>query len=135
MPGAEPITIRKPSIFNDTTYQKNKLNSRSDDPLKSIKINYSLLVTNPLKGIVISDNEWTLILTISISPSIQSGPRAELLVNGTKIGDFHGNSIIALTFLDRGNHTISIIIIDKKANVVTIGPNNNITVQRSHSRP
>ncbi|HIL82258.1 MAG TPA: hypothetical protein EYG52_01940, partial [Pseudomonadales bacterium] len=48
MPGAEPITLRKPSIFTDTTYQQSQLKRRSDDSLTPMKMDYSLLVTNPL---------------------------------------------------------------------------------------
>lgn len=135
MPGAEPITLRKPSIFTDTTYQQSQLKRRSDDSLTPMKIDYSLLVTNPLDDSVVRDNAGNLNLTISISPSVQSGHSAELLMDGTKIRDVHGNGIIALTNVDRGTHAFNIRIIDKKGNVVTDGPSNKISILRYHSAP
>tara|TARA_B110000196_G_scaffold97870_1_gene85025 strand:- start:342 stop:872 length:531 start_codon:yes stop_codon:yes gene_type:complete len=135
MPGSEPITLRKPSIFNDTTYQQNQLKRRSDDSLTPMKIDYSLLVTSPLDDSVVRDNAGNLNLTISISPSVQSGHSAELLMDGTKIRNVHGNGIIALTNVDRGTHAFKIRIIDKEGNVVTDGPSNKISILRHHSTP
>ncbi|MBT4380955.1 MAG: DUF4124 domain-containing protein, partial [Gammaproteobacteria bacterium] len=68
-PGAEPITLRQPSIFTDTTYPQSQLEQRSDDSLTAKKTDYSLLVTNPLDDSVVRDNAGNLNLTISISPS------------------------------------------------------------------
>jgi len=135
MPGAEPITLRKPSIFTDTTYQQSQLKRRSDDSLTPMKMDYSLLVTNPPDDSVVRDNAGNLNLTISISPSVQSGHSAELLMDGTKIRDVHGNGIIALTNVDRGTHAFNIRIIDKKGNVVTDGPSIKISILRYHSAP
>jgi hypothetical protein len=135
MPGAEPITLRKPSIFTDTTYQQSQLKRRSDDSLTPMKMDYSLLVTNPLDDSVVRDNAGNLNLTISISPSVQSGHSAELLMDGTKIRDVHGNGIIALTNVDRGTHAFNIRIVDKEGNVVTDGPSNKISILRYHSAP
>jgi hypothetical protein len=133
MPGAEPITLRKPSIFTDTAYQQSQLKQRSDDSPAPVKMDYSLLVTNPLDDAVVRDNAGNLNLTISISPSVQSGHSAELLMDGTKIRDVHGNGIVALTNVDRGTHAFNIRIIDKEGNVVTDGPSNNISILRYHS--
>ena len=135
VPGAEPITLRKPSIFTDTTYQQSQLKQRSDDSLTPMKMDYSLLVTNPLDDSVVRDNAGNLNLTISISPSVQSGHSAELLMDGTKIRDVQGNGIIALTNVDRGTHAFNIRIIDKEGNVVTDGPSNKISILRYHSAP
>lgn len=134
-PGAEPITLRNPSIFTDTTYQQSQLKQRSDDSLTPMKMDYSLLVTNPLDDSVVRDNAGNLNLTISISPSVQSGHSAELLMDGTKIRDVQGNGIIALTNVDRGTHAFNIRIIDKEGNVVTDGPSNKISILRYHSTP
>jgi hypothetical protein len=134
-PGAEPITLRKPSIFTDTRYQQSQLKRRSDDSLTPMKMDYSLLVTNPLNDSVVRDNAGNLNLTISISPSVQSGHSAELLMDGTKIRDVHGNGIIALTNVDRGTHAFNIRIIDKEGNVVIDGPSNKISILRYHSAP
>lgn len=134
-PGAEPITLRKPSIFTDTRYQQSQLKRRSDDSLTPMKMDYSLLVTNPLDDSVVRDNAGNLNLTISISPSVQSGHSAELLMDGTKIRDLHGNGIIALTNVDRGTHAFNIRIIDKEGNVVIDGPSNKISILRYHSAP
>jgi hypothetical protein len=134
-PGAEPITLRKPSIFTDTRYQQSQLKRRSDESLTPMKMDYSLLVTNPLDDSVVRDNAGNLNLTISISPSVQSGHSAELLMDGTKIRDVHGNGIIALTNVDRGTHAFNIRIIDKEGNVVTNGPSNQISILRYHSAP
>ena len=135
MPGSEPITLRRPSIFTDTTYQQSQLKRRSDDSLTPMKIDYSLLVTSPLDDSVVRDNAGNLNLTISISPSVQSGHSAELLMDGTKIRNVHGNGIIALTNVDRGTHAFKIRIIDKEGNVVTDGPSNKISILRHHSTP
>ena len=135
MPGSEPITLRKPSIFTDTTYQQSQLKRRSDDSLTPKNMDYSLLVTSPLDDSVVRDNAGNLNLTISISPSVQSGHSAELLMDGTKIRDVHGNGIIALTNVDRGTHAFKIRIIDKQGNVVTDGPSNKISILRHHSTP
>ena len=134
-PGAEPITLRKPSIFTDTRYQQSQLKRRSDDSLTPMKMDYSLRVTNPLNDSVVRDNAGNLNLTISISPSVQSGHSAELLMDGTKIRDVQGNGIIALTNVDRGTHAFNIRIIDKEGNVVIDGPSNKISILRYHSAP
>jgi hypothetical protein len=100
-----------------------------------MKMDYSLLVTNPLDDSVVRDNAGNLNLTISISPSVQSGHSAELLMDGTKIRDVQGNGIIALTNVDRGTHAFNIRIIDKEGNVVIDGPSNKISILRYHSAP
>jgi Conserved hypothetical protein len=132
-PGAEPITLRQPSIFTDTTYPQSQLEQRSDDSLTAKKTDYSLLVTNPLDDSVVRDNAGNLNLTISISPSVQSGHSAELLMDGTKIRNVHGSGTIGLTNVDRGTHAFNIRIIDKQGNVITDGPSNNISILRYHS--
>ena len=131
-PGAEPITVRKPSIFTDATYQQNQLKRRNDNTLTPGEIDYSLLVTSPLDGSAIRDNTGNLNLTISISPSVQSGHRAELLMDSIKIRDVNGNGVIAITNIDRGMHAFNIRVIDKEGNVITEGPSNNISILRYH---
>ncbi|MDA0271703.1 MAG: hypothetical protein O3C68_00415 [Proteobacteria bacterium] len=130
MPGAEPVTVRKTSTFTDTTYQQNQLKRQNADSLTPEKIDYHLLVTNPPNGSAIRDNAGNLNLTISISPSVQSGHRAELLMDGIKIRDIRGNGDIALTNVDRGTHAFTIRVIDNDGNVVTEGPSNNISILR-----
>ncbi|MEZ7972766.1 MAG: hypothetical protein QMC00_05385 [Pseudomonadales bacterium] len=132
-PGAEPITIRKPSIFTDKTYQQRQLTGQSDDSPSSTNIDYSLLVTHPNNDSVIRDNAGNLSLTISISPSVQSPHSAELLMDGTKIRDLYGSGIISLTNVDRGTHAFNIRVIDQQGNVVSGGPSHNISILRYHT--
>lgn len=130
-PGAEPVTLRQPSIFTDTTYQQRQLTQQSDD--SQIPTDYSLLVTNPPDDSVIRNNAGNLNLTISISPSVQPGHSAELLMDGTKIRNIQGDGIIALTNVDRGTHAFNVRIIDEQGNVITDGPSNKISILRYHA--
>lgn len=132
-PGAEPITIRKPSIFTDKTYQQKQLKGQNDDSLTSMNIDYSLLVTHPINDSVIRNNAGNLSLTISISPSVQSPHSAELLMDGAKIRDLRGSGIISLTNVDRGTHTFNIRVVDQQGKVVSDGPSNSVSILRYHS--
>lgn len=130
MPGAEPVTVRKTSTFTDTTYQQNQLKRQKNDSLKPAKTDYKLLVTNPLNDSAIRDNAGNLTLTVSISPSVQPGHRAELLMDGIKIRDVHAGGDIQLTNIDRGTHAFNIRVLDKDGNIITDGPSNSISILR-----
>ena len=131
-PGAEPMTLRQPSLFTDTTYQQRQLNQQSDDSQMPAIMDYSLLVTNPPDDSVVRDNTGNLNLTISISPPVQPGHSAELLMDGTKVRDVQGNGSIALTNVDRGTHAFKVRIIDEQGNVITDGPSTRISILRYH---
>ena len=96
-------------------------------------MDYSLLVTNPPDDSVVRDNAGNLNLTISISPPVQPGHSAELLMDGTKVRDVQGNGIVALTNIDRGTHAFNVRIIDEQGNVITDGPASRISILRYHS--
>jgi hypothetical protein len=133
MPGAEPVTVRETSTFTDTTFQqnqKNQLKKRNDDSPTPEKIDYSLLVTSPTDDAAIRDNAGNLNLTISITPSVHSGHRAELLMDGVKVRDVHTSGPVELTNIDRGMHAFNIRVVDKKGNIVTDGPSTNISILR-----
>ena len=132
-PGAEPINLRQPSIFINTTYKQRQLNQKNDDSLMPTIMDYSLLVTNPPDDSVVRDNAGNLNLTISISPPVQPGHSAELLMDGTKVRDVQVNGIVALTNIDRGTHAFNVRIIDEQGNVITDGPANRISILRYHS--
>ena len=130
MPGAEPITLREPSTFTDTTYQQNLRKQQSVESPTPKKIDYKLLVTNPLDDSAIRNNAGNIGLTLSISPSVKPGHRAELMMDGIKIRDVLGNGIVELTNVDRGTHAFNMRVIDEGGDVVTEGPTNNISVLR-----
>ncbi len=133
MPGAEPVTVRETNTFTDTTYQQNQMRRRNEASLTPEKIDYRLLVTNPPNGSAIRDNAGNLNLTLSISPPVQSGHSAILLMDGIKVRDIQGNGDIGLTNIDRGTHAFKIRVIDKDGSVVTEGPANNISMLRYSS--
>ncbi len=138
MRGAEPVTVRETNTFTDTTYtdttyQQNQMRRRNEASLAPEKIDYRLLVTNPPNDSAIRDNAGNLNLTISISPPVQSGHSAILLMDGIKVRDIQGNGDIGLTNIDRGTHAFKIRVIDKDGSVVTEGPSNNISILRYSS--
>ena len=55
-PARNQFTLREPSTFTDTTYQQNLRKQQSVESTTPKKIDYTLLVTNPLDDSAIRNN-------------------------------------------------------------------------------
>ena len=132
MPGAEPITIREPVIFKDTAIQRNQQERNSTPKEESSAPDYNLMIADPPDNAAIRDNAGNLTLTIAISPTLQAGHRAELLMNGQKLRNVDMSGPVDLTNLDRGTHVFSLRVVDRQDLVITSGPGTSISVLRFH---
>jgi hypothetical protein len=135
MPGAEPITVREPSTFTDETFQQNLRLRKSTQNAEPALVSYSLMITDPPDGAAIRNNAGELTLTVTISPSLQAGHKAELIMDGTKIRNVNASGTIDLSNLDRGTHAFSIRVVDAEGSVITNGPSTAISVLRYHKPP
>lgn len=132
MPGAEPITVREPIIFTDKIYQQNQRVRQNTQVAEPALISYSLMITDPPDGAAIRNNAGDLTLTIAMSPLLQSGHKAELLMDGSMIRNVSTSDTIDLSNLDRGTHAFSIRVVDAGGSVITNGPSTSISVLRFH---
>lgn len=113
-PGSETVEIRETMVFDNPV--KQHMNQRPTVKLSPKDAGnqpvYKLAITDPPDDSAMRENSGTLTLTLSISPGINTGHHAELVMDGSPIRRVSGGGPITLTNVDRGTHTFLIQVLD-----------------------
>ncbi len=100
---------------------------------KSEETRYTqLTIAQPQDDAAIRSNNGQLAVTLNMTPAldIKAGHRIEFILDGSKVATNDGSSI-TLTNLNRGTHTLSANIIDKKGKVLISAPSSTFHLLRS----
>ncbi len=104
----KPLPLSPMSTFKATpALQKATSNVRADTQ----KYN-TISVTSPANETTIRDNAGTVKVSVSLSPSLRSGHKLVLRVNGQQKGESVSGSF-TLNNLDRGSHVLVAQVLDK----------------------
>lgn len=137
---AETIEVREPMTFSseDSTpqrrsyeqYQK-ELKEMAEKEQNPQVIKYSKLeITDPPNDSAIRENSGALTLSVSITPQVQPGHTAELMMNGLAIRQLMGSGPVVLANVDRGTHSFRVRVLDRNGKEIDSGPTTAITMLR-----
>lgn len=109
--GAKPIELPPDSSYTPPTPPK-------PAPVEARKkvgpVDYqSVSITSPANEATIRDNEGKISIVIGSKPALQADHSYVLMMDGKKVGS-GSNKTFQLTNIDRGTHTFTCQIIDKK---------------------
>lgn len=114
-PGAKELALSTPIIGMQTQQvRKNSDQAKPDD--KKTKI--SVRINSPKNEATIRDNNGELVVTGRIEPSLPSGAKIKLLLNGTQYGKSQASTVFRLSNLDRGEHHAQLIVVDKNGSEI-----------------
>jgi hypothetical protein len=76
-----------------------------------------LFVSKPADGSSIRSNTGNVSISVNSEPSLRSGHRILITMNGKELSKGTGKSV-SLTNVDRGTHTVTVSIIDSSSNTI-----------------
>ena len=79
-----------------------------------------LSVSNPADGSAIRSNNGDVSISIVLEPSLRSGHRILITMDGKELSNGLGQSV-SLTNIDRGTHTVGASVIDSSSNAIISG--------------
>lgn len=86
-------------------------------------------ITSPGNGEAIRDNAGNVNIDLSLKPSLRSGDKIDVLLNGRSVGG--GNrTAITLSDMDRGTHSIQALVKNSDGQVVARSNSVTFTLQR-----
>ncbi len=125
--GAETIEIQRPIIVPSVPPQNAPANEDND----SASAGYSQLsITSPSHDAVFSNDTTPLVVTMALTPSLKSGHKFRLLVNGTAMGGTQTSGSFTLPSLDRGSYMLVGQVVDRNMHAVTESAAVQIHVRR-----
>jgi hypothetical protein len=74
-------------------------------------------VSKPADGSSIRSNTGNVSISVNSEPSLRSGHRILITMNGKELSKGTGKSV-SLTNVDRGTHTVTVSIIDSSSNTI-----------------
>lgn len=101
----------------------------------SAKNFYSQLkIVEPVNGGTVR-NEGNFTVRVQTQPTLASGHRARLLLDGIKVSQEKKTMIFTLLNVDRGSHDLLVEIVDGNNRVIQTSKTSQVFVQRSVFRP
>lgn len=114
--GAQPVnlppvqTFSTPAIAQPTEEEKPK-----DEDQRGYQ---SLVITNPINGETIRNNQGLITVNSMLKPKLKSGDKYQLMYDGFPLGDPQPSSSFILNNVYRGAHTIQVQVVDPKGKVM-----------------
>jgi len=76
-----------------------------------------IFVSSPADGSAIRSNDGNVTISVNLEPSLRSGHRILITMNGKELSKGAGKSV-SQTNLDRGTHTVIVSVIDSSSNAI-----------------
>ncbi|NHN38671.1 DUF4124 domain-containing protein [Pseudomaricurvus alcaniphilus] len=99
-------------------------------PAQGAALRYQISIDSPLSGAHIPPGQRQLEVVVQLQPELQSGHRLQAYINGTAMGPALAETRLLLQELYRGEHQLSVAVIDQADNQVTTSPAVTIYVHR-----
>lgn len=116
--------------INTTPALASPTDAFDDSPAAELEQAYSeFRITSPADDANIRDNAGTVNVDLKISPSLRSGDKIELTLDGQSIGG-GGKTAITLTDMDRGTHSLQAVVKNSAGRVVARSNGVTFTLQR-----
>lgn len=93
-------------------------------------LNYQISIVNPLNGQTLHNNQRTINVDVSVSPPLKSGFFLQAMLDGALHGAAVTSSRFTVSELSRGEHTLSVAIIDSNGNILTRSAGITLYVKR-----
>ncbi|OED44335.1 hypothetical protein ACH42_07755 [Endozoicomonas sp. (ex Bugula neritina AB1)] len=104
------------------------------EPPSAKKFYSQLKIVEPANGGTVR-NEGNFTVRIQTLPTLASGHRARLLLDGIKVGQAKKTMRFTLLNVDRGSHNLLVEIVDGNNRVIQSSKTSKVFVQRSVFRP
>lgn len=125
--GAEEVDVPP---LNTTPPLASPRDAFDDSPAAELEQGYAdVRITSPADNASIRDNAGNVNVDVKVSPSLRSGDKVELKLNGQSIAGGKKTSF-ALTGMDRGTHSLQAVIKDSAGKVVASSQSVTFTLQR-----
>ena len=115
-PSVAPAPISKKSSTTTTVVKTpKKSENNSSKPSKALK--YSRIqIVSPENDQAIRSNSGSIDIKVALFPKLQKlfGHQIQISLDGLKLKEKWNSNTVSLSNLDRGTHTITVIVVDKK---------------------
>jgi hypothetical protein len=124
---AQEVDVRP---LNTTPPLASPTDAFDDTPAAELEQSYSeFRITSPGNDETIRDNAGNVNVDLSLKPTLRSGDKIELLINGQSVGGGRSTAI-TLTEMDRGTHSIQAVVKNSVGKVVARSNSVTFTMQR-----
>ena len=125
--GAEEVDMRP---LNTTPPLASPTDAFDDSPAAELEKGYAeVRITSPENEASIRDNAGNVNVDVKISPSLRSGDKVELKLDGQAIGGGRKTNF-ALTDMERGTHSLQAVVKNSNGKVVASSESVTFTLQR-----
>ncbi len=114
-PNAEKLDIRTPNSSAPPTngvFPKSSPSTTTDGEEGEEGTNYTLKITSPSDETIIPRGPGNFSVSASVSPSLQSGHKLLLMLDGSAHGEAQQSGSWSLTNVSRGEHALSVAAVD-----------------------
>lgn len=108
---AEPLMLERLQTYLTPVKVTQKPPAKPE--VKTDNLNYQISVTEPVNETSVRANNGNVTVNISVSPALQEGHLIVLRDNGKPVGEPSTQTSFALENLPRGQHTITVEIVEK----------------------
>jgi hypothetical protein len=116
MPGAgsKVITSPEPQTFKAPALSSNQVPQQEEPLFKYAKF----AILSPENNGTVRDNSGNVMINLAIDPPLRETDKVQLIMDGNNLYVPIQASVINLTNVDRGTHTVQVQIIDDKNQVI-----------------
>lgn len=92
--------------------------------------NYQIVIMNPVNGQTLHNNQRTITVEVNVSPALKPGFFLQPMLDGALHGAAVTSSHFTISELHRGEHTLSVTVIDSNGNILTRSAGITLYVKR-----
>ena len=122
-PGAKKISLSESKL---TIMKKADTSVFAKSNSQTKKMQYKVQITSPSDQQTIRDNNGTLNIFATVTPSFTPNFKVQLLLNGKVVTPAQHSTVFLLNGVDRGEHTLQVKLLDKDNK--GIASSNQVTV-------
>ena len=120
-------SVKLPAI-NTQPAVKSSLNAQENRPQETL--NYQVAILTPLNGDTLHNNQRRINVKVSVRPALRSGFYLQAMLDGVRHGQTATSSHFTVSEFDRGEHTLSVAIIDSNGKILTQSASITLYVKR-----
>jgi len=123
----QAVSVKLPAI-NTQPAVKSSLNTPKNSPQETL--NYQVAILTPRNGDTLHNNQRRINVNVSVRPALKPGFYLQAMLDGM----LHGQAVTSKQFtvgeFDRGEHTLSVAIIDSNGKILTQSASITLYVKR-----
>ena len=118
--GAKTLDVPSTQVFSAPAVENSDLQDKQE--AKNTKSYSSLVITDPQDRVTIRNTEGFVALVAKATPNLKTNDYAQLLLDGSPLGETQKSLAFAVRGILRGSHTLAVQIISKDGKVLIASP-------------